>query len=43
MREAVKIDSPISNFSLTKPLIVELGTSLENVLENMQKTKNGIK
>ena len=40
MREAVKIDSPISNFNLTKPLIIELGTSLENVLENMQKTKN---
>ena len=40
MKEAVKIDSPISNFDLKKPLITELGTSLENVLENMQKTKN---
>ena len=40
MKEAVKIDSPISNFDLRDPLIIELGTSLENVLENMQKTKN---
>ena len=40
MKEAVKIDSPISNFDLREPLIIELGTSLENVLENMQKTKN---
>ena len=40
MKEAVKIDSPISNFDLREPLIVELGTSLENVLENMQKTNN---
>ena len=40
MKEAVKIDSPISNFNLTKPLIIELGTNLENVLEIMQKTKN---
>ena len=42
MKEAVKIDSPISNFNLREPLIIELGTSLENVLENMQKTNNGI-
>ena len=40
MKEAVKIDSPISDFVLKEPLIIELGTSLENVLENMQKTKN---
>ena len=40
MKEAVKIDSPISSFVLREPLIIELGTSLENVLENMQKTKN---
>tara|TARA_Y100000591_G_scaffold244816_1_gene215728 strand:- start:141 stop:569 length:429 start_codon:yes stop_codon:yes gene_type:complete len=39
MKEAVKIDSPISNFDLRDPLIIELGTSLENVLETMQKTK----
>ena len=39
MNEAVKIDSPISNFDLREPLIIELGTSLENVLETMQKTK----
>ena len=40
MKEAVKIDSPISDFDLREPLIVELGTCLENVLENMQKTNN---
>ena len=40
MKEAVKIDSPISDFNLREPLIVELGTCLENVLENMQKTNN---
>ena len=40
MKEAVKIDSPISNFDLREPLIIELGTSLENVLENMQNTNN---
>ena len=40
MKEAVKIDSPISNFDLKEPLIIELGTCLENVLENMQKTNN---
>ena len=40
MKEAVKIDSPISDFDLKEPLIIELGTCLENVLENMQKTNN---
>ena len=40
MKEAVKIDSPISDFELREPLIIELGTCLENVLENMQKTNN---
>ena len=40
MKEAVKIDSPISDFDLRKPLIIELGTCLENVLEYMQKTNN---
>ena len=40
MKEAVKINSPISSFDLREPLIIELGTSLENVLEKMQKTKN---
>ena len=40
MKEAVKIDSPISDFNLREPLIIELGTCLENVLENMQKTNN---
>ena len=40
MKEAVKIDSPISDFDLREPPIIELGTCLENVLENMQKTNN---
>ena len=40
MKDAVKIDSPISDFDLNEPLIIELGTCLENVLENMQKTNN---
>ena len=40
MKEAVKIDSPISNFDLREPLIIELGTCLDNVLQNMQKTNN---
>ena len=40
MKEAVKINSPISDFDLKEPLIIELGTCLENVLENMQKTNN---
>ncbi len=39
MNKVLKINSPISDFSLEKPLIIELGTSLENVLERMQKTK----
>ena len=40
MKEAVKINSPIASFDLRKPIIIELGTSLENVLGVMQKTKN---
>ena len=40
MKEAVKVDSPISDFDLREPLIIELGTCLENVLENMQKTNH---
>ncbi len=40
MKEAVKINSPISNFDLRRPLIIELGTNLENVLDKMQETNN---
>ena len=40
MNEALKINSAISNFDIKKPLIIELGTSLENVLATMQETKN---
>ena len=37
MKEAVKIDSPISDFDLREPLIIELGTCLENVLRICKK------
>ena len=40
MKEAVKINSPISDINLSKPLIVELGTNLENVLLKMKETSN---
>ncbi len=40
MRGALKINSSISNFDLRKPLIIELGTSLENVLNRMRETNN---
>ena len=36
MNEAVKIQDPISNMHLGKPLIVDLGTSLRHVLDTMQ-------
>ena len=35
MKEAVKIQDPISTMSLSKPLIIELGTSLRHVLDKM--------
>ena len=40
MNQSVKINSPISNFDLKEPLLVDLGTSLEHVLEIMQETNN---
>ena len=40
MKEAVRINSPISDFNLKIPLIIDLGTSIEHVLEKMQETKN---
>ena len=40
MREAVKINSPISSITLSEPVIIELGTSLANVLDKMQETNN---
>ena len=40
MKEALNINSPISDIELNKPVLVELGTSLENVLDKMQQTKN---
>ncbi len=40
MKEAVKIQDPISTMTLTKPLIIDLGTSLRHVLDKMQDNKN---
>jgi len=39
MKEAVKIQDPISNMQLEEPLIIDLGTSLRHVLDTMQKSK----
>ena len=39
MKEAIKIQDPISNMSLRKPLIINLGTSLRHVLDTMQNSK----
>ena len=40
MKEAVKIQDPISTMTLTKPLIIDLGTSLRHVLDKMQDNKS---
>ena len=40
MKEAVKIQDPISTMTLTKPLIIDLGTSLRHVLDKMQDSKS---
>ena len=39
MKEAVKIQDPISTMQLMEPLIIDLGTSLRHVLDTMQKSK----
>ena len=39
MKEAVKIQDPISSMHLAKPFIVDLGTSLRHVLDTMQNNK----
>jgi len=39
MKEAIKIQDPISNMYLEKPLIIDLGTSLRHVLDTMQDNK----
>ena len=40
MKEAVKIQDPISTMTVTKPLIIDLGTSLRHTLDKMQDTKS---
>ena len=40
MKEAVKIQDPISTMTLTKPLIIDLGTSLRHTLDKMQDSKS---
>jgi CBS domain-containing protein len=40
IKEAVKIQDPISNMRLSEPLIIELGTSLRHVLNKMQESNN---
>ena len=39
MREAVRIQDPISSMQLMEPLIIDLGTSLRHVLDTMQDSK----
>ena len=39
MKEAVKIQDPISNMDLRKPLIIDLGTSIRHVLDAMQNKR----
>ncbi len=39
LKEAVKIQDPISAMHLEKPLIIDLGTSLRHVLDLMQNNK----
>ena len=40
MKEAVKIQDPISTMTLTKPQVIDLGTSLRHTLDIMQDTKS---
>ena len=39
MKEAIKIQDPISRLSLTEPMIIDLGTNLRHVLDRMQENK----
>ena len=39
MKEAVKIQDPISSMHLAEPMIIDLGTSLRHVLDTMQNNK----
>ena len=39
MKEAVRIQNPISTMQLMEPIIIELGTSLRHVLDTMQDSK----
>ena len=39
MKEAIKIQDPISAMTLSKPIIIDLGTNLRHVLDKMQENK----
>ena len=39
MKEAIKIQDPISAMTLSKPTIIDLGTNLRHVLDKMQENK----
>lgn len=39
MKEAIKIQDPISAMILSKPTIIDLGTNLRHVLDRMQENK----
>ena len=39
MKEAIKIQDPISAMGLSEPTIIDLGTNLRHVLEKMQRNK----
>ena len=39
MKEAVRIQAPISTFGLVAPLTAEIGTSMKNALKQLQQKK----
>ena len=39
MKEAIKIQDPISAMTLSEPIIIDLGTNLRHVLDKMQENK----
>ena len=39
MKEAIKIQDPISSMTLSEPIIIDLGTNLRHVLDKMQEDK----
>ena len=39
LKEAIKIQDPISAMTLSKPILIDLGTNLRHVLDKMQENK----